>query len=72
MHMLKRTQADPITGRNISDHCWNTHHEGTESHILESCATVSCNCMCHDWRLRPDGTIDWEAESDDDEPYEDG
>jgi hypothetical protein len=43
---------DPITGRDISSQCWNSHHEesvyypgyGTE---LLGCDQRDCGCLCH-------------------------
>lgn len=42
------TRFDPITERQISCHCWNTHHKGTEYHDASKCAAAGCKCMCHD------------------------
>lgn len=65
------TQADPITGREISNLCWNGHHE--PDGLMETdtgckhldCETEGCHCMCHDHRLGSDGTMDWDDGDDD-------
>lgn len=42
------TKADPITGREISNHCWNGHHEGSDYHDDLVCLSNGCKCFCHD------------------------
>jgi hypothetical protein len=43
------TEQDPITGRDISNRCWNQRHQDDGPRARE-CIEDSCQCMCHDGR----------------------
>ncbi len=40
-------RLDPITGQNISNHCWNGFHEDHEYHLDAKCHDAGCGCWCH-------------------------
>jgi hypothetical protein len=43
------TEQDPITGRLISNRCWNQRHQDDGPRATE-CVDDKCECMCHDGR----------------------
>ena len=38
-------KTDPITGRRLSDNCWNNQHG-------KKCVEPFCDCMCHDCKRK--------------------
>lgn len=43
-------EKDPITGRNLSQKCWNGFHEDWDGEEWNGICHDQCECMCHDER----------------------
>lgn len=49
MMNFKGTMTDPITGREISNLCWNQVHQQHEIDDANlECEDVDCKCLCHE------------------------
>jgi hypothetical protein len=50
MPAFQGTSLDPITGRDISNRCWNQRHQDEGAPRATECIDDRCQCMCHDGR----------------------